>query len=305
MQQGNCCSGWRCSSCAFYPPQTSAGHVLVSVRPWLQPSSQPDPHPTQVAERAVRRLLASQEDQSIVLLGSRGSGKTHLARELLRSIVGTLPASQGTREKITAAALLINAFSQTRDHQSQCITTATVLVDPQLGEVGGCHFSMLLLDCRQLEGFRVFSWLQAGLAPAQRAALGLEEGSPPLRGEPGSLDGTLRALGMDERLRHSFLRTLAAVLPLARGEPSGCAELLGLQGEGLAGVVGSPAECRRVGSWLYAHLFRWIGEHWPCLRAGITSSSCRLNSRAPTQLLSLTVGEIPGVMQTGNRGSYV
>ena len=235
----------------------------MSVRPWLLLSSQPDPHPTQLAERAVRRLLASQEDQSIVLLGLRGSGKTHLARELLRSIVGTLPAAQGIREKITTAGVLINSFSQTRDHLSRCITTATVLVDPQLGEVGGCHFSGLLLDCRQVEGFRVFSWLQAGLPPAQQAAPGLEEhtgGSPPLRGEPRLLNDTLEALGMEETLRHSFLHTLVAILHLARGEPSRCSGLLGVQWDELQGALGSPADCQRVASFLYAHLFRWIGE---------------------------------------------
>ena len=209
-----------------------------------------------------------------MLLGCRGSGKSHLARELLRTIVGTLPAAEGMRERITTAGTLINALSQTRDHMSHCITIATVLVDPQLGEIGGCQFSGLLLDCRQVESFRVFAWLEAGLQPAKQNSL--------LRGEQRSLQDTLASLGMEETIRDAFIHTLTAILYLARGECSRCAELLGVQGEGLQGALCSPADCQQLATLLYSQLFRWIGED--CLGPLLESRVVYLPSCLPTEM---------------------
>ncbi len=246
--------------------QTSLGEFLVSLRPksslLFGSGSVSEPHPQLLVEKAVQKLLKHHDDQSILLYGCPGSGKTAVGREVLRGLLASLSVREGLGEKIVPASTVLETFYRCdRDGGSGCSTVTALRVNYESEEITACEFSFLELDTEQLSSYRVFTHLLDILPKDQLESLGLASKVTEREGSRGSGVGMLEAclvkLGMTEGERKSLYDVLTAVLLLSRGSSLKGEEevgrLLGVdRGQWDLGV--------KDAGLLYQHTVRWLGE---------------------------------------------
>ncbi|XP_037068511.1 unconventional myosin-XVIIIa-like, partial [Pollicipes pollicipes] len=151
------------------------------------------PHIYCTAQTAYRALLGQRQDQSLVLLGRSGSGKTTNARHLLHYLVTAATAAAApaqrplTVEKLHAAWTLLEAFGNCRTVMNTNATRFTSVFSldfDQSGQVASGSVQVLMLErgrvVRRPEGepnFHVFYQLLAGADPALRQRLQLDDGA--------------------------------------------------------------------------------------------------------------------------------
>ncbi|XP_043225298.1 unconventional myosin-XVIIIa-like isoform X2 [Amphibalanus amphitrite] len=152
------------------------------------------PHIYSTAQTAYRALLSQRQDQSVVLLGRSGSGKTTNARHLINYLVTASTAAAPpnanravTVEKLAAAWALLEAFGNCRtvlNTNATRFTSVFSLDFDQSGQAASGSIQVLMLErdrvVRRPEGepsFHVFYQLLAGADPALRQRLQLDDGA--------------------------------------------------------------------------------------------------------------------------------
>uniref|UniRef100_A0A3B5LB85 Myosin XVIIIA b n=1 Tax=Xiphophorus couchianus TaxID=32473 RepID=A0A3B5LB85_9TELE len=132
------------------------------------------PHIYAVAQSAYRNLLTTQQDQSIVLLGKSGSGKTTNCQHLVQYLV-SIAGSTGkifSAEKWQAVYTILEAFgncSTTMNMNASRFSHVVSLDFDQAGQVASASIQTMLLDklrvSRRPEAestFNVFYYVMAG-----------------------------------------------------------------------------------------------------------------------------------------------
>ncbi|XP_058490606.1 unconventional myosin-XVIIIa isoform X4 [Solea solea] len=141
------------------------------------------PHIYSVAQSAYRNLLTTRQDQSIVLLGKSGSGKTTNCQHLLQYLV-SIAGSTGkifSAEKWQAVYTILEAFgnSSTAMNTNASHFSHVVSLDfDQAGQVASASIQTMLLEklrvSRRPEGesaFNIFYYMMAGADNTLRTEL--------------------------------------------------------------------------------------------------------------------------------------
>ncbi|XP_043975350.1 unconventional myosin-XVIIIa isoform X11 [Gambusia affinis] len=145
------------------------------------------PHIYAVAQSAYRNLLTTQQDQSVVLLGKSGSGKTTNCQHLVQYLV-SIAGSTGkifSAEKWQAVYTILEAFgncSTTMNMNASRFSHVVSLDFDQAGQVASASIQTMLLDklrvSRRPEAestFNVFYYVMAGADSALRTELHLNQ----------------------------------------------------------------------------------------------------------------------------------
>ncbi|XP_038670218.1 unconventional myosin-XVIIIa isoform X7 [Scyliorhinus canicula] len=179
---------------------TYAGSNMIVVNPLSSPSMYSEkvmhmfkgcrredtsPHVYAIAQVAYRNLLTTRQDQSIVLLGRSGSGKTTNSQHLVQYLV-TIAGSTGknmTVEKWQAVYSVLEAFGNSTTSMNSNATRFSQIVSldfDQAGQVASASIQTMLLEKFRVskhpgnEGtFNVFYYLMAGADNALRTELHL------------------------------------------------------------------------------------------------------------------------------------
>ncbi|XP_053278313.1 unconventional myosin-XVIIIa isoform X3 [Pleuronectes platessa] len=177
---------------------TYAGTNMVVINPLSTPSMYSEkvmhmfkgcrrddsaPHIYSVAQSAYRNLLTTRQDQSIVLLGKSGSGKTTNCQHLLQYLV-SIAGSTGkifSAEKWQAVYTILEAFgnSSTSMNTNASHFSHVVSLDfDQAGQVASASIQTMLLEklrvSRRPEGestFNIFYYMLAGADTSLRTEL--------------------------------------------------------------------------------------------------------------------------------------
>uniref|UniRef100_A0A3B3Z723 Myosin motor domain-containing protein n=1 Tax=Periophthalmus magnuspinnatus TaxID=409849 RepID=A0A3B3Z723_9GOBI len=168
---------------------TYAGPNTVVINPLSTPSmySEKDmaPHIYSVAQTAYRNLLTTRQDQSVVLLGKSGSGKTTNCQHLVQYLV-SIAGSTGkifSAEKWQAVYTILEAFgnSSTSMNSNASRFSHVVSLDfDQAGQVSSASIQTMLLEKLRVSRrpdsestFNVFYFLLAGADSTLRTELHL------------------------------------------------------------------------------------------------------------------------------------
>ncbi|XP_072445806.1 unconventional myosin-XVIIIa isoform X9 [Chiloscyllium punctatum] len=179
---------------------TYAGSNMIVVNPLSSPSMYSEkvmhmfkgcrredmsPHVYAVAQTAYRNLLTTRQDQSIVLLGRSGSGKTTNSQHLVHYLV-TIAGSTGkvvTVEKWQAVYSVLEAFGNSTTSMNSNATRFSQIISldfDQAGQVASASIQTMLLEKLRVskrpenEGaFNVFYYLMAGAESTLRTELHL------------------------------------------------------------------------------------------------------------------------------------
>ncbi|XP_069390665.1 unconventional myosin-XVIIIa isoform X9 [Paralichthys olivaceus] len=177
---------------------TYAGTNMVVINPLSTPSMYSEkvmhmfkgcrrddsaPHIYSVAQSAYRNLLTTRQDQSIVLLGKSGSGKTTNCQHLLQYLV-SIAGSTGkifSAEKWQAVYTILEAFgnSSTAMNTNASHFSHVVSLDfDQAGQVASASIQTMLLEklrvSRRPEGestYNIFYYMMAGADSSLRTEL--------------------------------------------------------------------------------------------------------------------------------------
>ncbi|XP_044849849.1 unconventional myosin-XVIIIa isoform X16 [Mauremys mutica] len=177
---------------------TYAGPTVLVVNPLSSPSMYSEkvmhmfkgcrredmsPHIYAVAQAAYRNMLMSRQDQSIVLLGSSGSGKTACCQHLIQYLA-TIAGSTGkvfSVEKWQALYTILEAFGNSSTSMNGNATRFSQIVSldfDQAGQVASASIQTMLLEKLRVTKrpaneatFNVFYYLLAGTDNALRTEL--------------------------------------------------------------------------------------------------------------------------------------
>ncbi|XP_029768416.1 unconventional myosin-XVIIIa isoform X15 [Terrapene carolina triunguis] len=177
---------------------TYAGPTVLVVNPLSSPSMYSEkvmhmfkgcrredmsPHIYAVAQAAYRNMLMSRQDQSIVLLGSSGSGKTTCCQHLIQYLA-TVAGSTGkifSVEKWQALYTILEAFGNSSTSMNGNATRFSQIVSldfDQAGQVASASIQTMLLEKLRVTKrpaneatFNVFYYLLAGTDNALRTEL--------------------------------------------------------------------------------------------------------------------------------------
>ncbi|XP_034608429.1 unconventional myosin-XVIIIa isoform X12 [Trachemys scripta elegans] len=177
---------------------TYAGPTVLVVNPLSSPSMYSEkvmhmfkgcrredmsPHIYAVAQAAYRNMLMSRQDQSIVLLGSSGSGKTTCCQHLIQYLA-TVAGSTGkifSAEKWQALYTILEAFGNSSTSMNGNATRFSQIVSldfDQAGQVASASIQTMLLEKLRVTKrpaneatFNVFYYLLAGTDNALRTEL--------------------------------------------------------------------------------------------------------------------------------------
>ncbi|XP_078599042.1 unconventional myosin-XVIIIa-like isoform X5 [Branchiostoma floridae x Branchiostoma japonicum] len=210
------------------------------------------PHIYAAAQTAYRNMLSSRLDQSLIFLGSSGSGKTMNSRHVLQylaTVAGTVN-NKVTVEKLNAVCTILEAFGNSKTAMNNNATRyahITTLDFDHSGQVVSAAIQTLLLDksrvVRRPEGelsFNVFYQLLAGADSILKNELYLSNLEPNMFITPldrtddrqraslawARLQGAMEVLGFTDDEQKAIWSVLAAVYHLgAAGAVKGSASV--------------------------------------------------------------------------------
>ncbi|XP_048583145.1 unconventional myosin-XVIIIa-like isoform X2 [Nematostella vectensis] len=201
------------------------------------------PHIFATAQTAYRNMLATRIDQSVVLMGSSGSGKTTCAKHILHYLSSIAGSSHSpvTDQNFEGIFALLESFGNVQTILNRNATRFTLLVSLDFDSAGGLTCGSLqtfLLEksrvVRQKEGegtFNIFYYLLSGSDPKLRKELlldaALKEPNDFILGfDPASVDSAkcsvkwtelefaLNMLGISADEAKAIWSTLAAIYHL-------------------------------------------------------------------------------------------
>jgi len=194
---------------------TSLSTILVAVNPYerlpiytkdhishyfeLTRSGRPlmPPHPFAVGARSNTRLMGRQKNQSVVVCGESGAGKTETTKLVIRYLAETTPSADtegaGTIEmQIMAASPILEAFGNAKtilNNNSSRFGKFTKLLYSMggrrhaRGEIVGSTLETYLLEksrvvfqSKEERNYHSFYFIYAGLSPEKRTEWGLDDG---------------------------------------------------------------------------------------------------------------------------------
>ncbi|XP_066551563.1 unconventional myosin-XVIIIa isoform X8 [Amia ocellicauda] len=236
---------------------THAGPSMVVINPISAPSMYSEkvmhmfkgcrredssPHIYAVAQVAYRNLLTTRQDQSIVLLGKSGSGKTTNCQHLVQYLV-SIAGSTGkifSAEKWQAVYTILEAFGNSATSMNGNASRFSQIVSldfDQAGQVASASIQTMLLEKLRVtkrpeaeSTFNVFYYLMAGADSslrtelhfnhfAENSAFGIVPQSKPEEKQKASqqftkLQAAMKVLGISSEEQKTFWLILGAIYHL-------------------------------------------------------------------------------------------
>lgn len=241
------------------------------------------------ARHAVKSLVSTEEDQSIILYGRSGSGKTWTAHAIVRSLLENSGTGSSLRDLVVAAQSVSNAFTQTSTpsndrrssslHVWSCRYSKAQLCGVEISVL--LHDAELVLKASQGGGHttHVVRYLLCGLPPSKLDELRMRGIQLPICTDAietesrrlSDIDNSLKVLGFTEEERWGVWDVLCAVVLLTMEMPNieGVASLLHVATEDLQKVCHTPC----LPQHLYTYLYKWICK-WCvlCVSTAVTVS---------------------------------
>ena len=178
---------------------TRVGDILISVNPFKRvdcftradmehyqhtPLTQTRPHPYEIMKRSYDDLVRSGRDQSLLISGESGAGKTFTVRAALAFLAHVAGSPAKIEDKIMAGNPIFetfgNAKTQRNDNSSRFGKFAKIGVDRRSGNLVKCDTETYLLEKSRVavrgageRNFHIFYYLTTLLAPEERAKLSL------------------------------------------------------------------------------------------------------------------------------------
>jgi len=157
---------------------TNVGNILIAINPYKRlPLYTPSvideyahkgkrelpPHPFNIAEAAFRNMVEKKENQSILISGESGAGKTETTKQCLTFFAEVAGSTTGVEQNILLANPILEAFGNAKtlrnNNSSRFGKYIEVHFDPQ-GKICGASTINYLLEksrvCFQLDGERAF-----------------------------------------------------------------------------------------------------------------------------------------------------
>ena len=227
----------------------------------------------------MKLLISTEEDQSIILYGRCGSGKTLAAHTIVRS----LAINNGTgslEDLIVAAQSVTNAFTQTSTPSNDQRSTSLHVWSCRYSgaQLCGVELSVLLHDTELvLKASRggytapVIRYLLSGLPPSKVEELGMRDipiSTEAIETESRrfiEVDSSLKLLGFSEVERCGVWDVLSAIVLLTMEKPNmeRVSSLLHVGIENLQKVL----HAHSLPQHLYIYLYKWICK-W-CVLSGL------------------------------------
>lgn len=205
------------------------------------------PHIFAVADQAYRSLIASRRNQSILITGESGAGKTENTKRVIQYLTAITLGAQGgsslLEEQIVRANPILEAFgnAQTvRNHNSSRFGKFIKIEFNNAGTIAGGNIERYLLEKSRVthrdpkeRSFHIFYQLLAGASPDLKAGLGIA-GVPAdfdyLKRSNCTVEGIndraefehlvecMRILGLTEEEQRALFSIVAAILHLGNVE---------------------------------------------------------------------------------------
>jgi myosin heavy subunit len=146
---------------------TSVGDILVAINPfqWLNlysdqhirqyhsgifSSARPPPHVFHVASEAYRHMTETKKDQTILISGESGAGKTECTKQCVTYLSSVAGHGSRVAERILAANPLLEAFGNAKtsrnDNSSRFGKFMQIIFDDQRYQICGCETRKYLLE---------------------------------------------------------------------------------------------------------------------------------------------------------------
>ncbi|KAI9314523.1 chitin synthase-domain-containing protein [Dichotomocladium elegans] len=194
------------------------------------------PHVFQIANQAYLHMRRTGVDQSILLSGETGSGKTEAAKSILHHLIAL--SSQKKESKLQSlvmhAQVVLEAFGHCKTSFNENASRVGKYVELQYNERGkivGAKTLNYLFEKRRVvkhaaaeENFHAFYYLMAGASQEEKSILRLNDATPhrylgrlPAEADTDgyeSLKVSLRALGIGKRYQARIMQLLACLLHL-------------------------------------------------------------------------------------------
>lgn len=229
-------------------PQSRQNQCASSLIRWLllheQPfkKSQQEPHIFQLANEALKKLLISGQDQSFVLLGESGSGKTEACKLLIQYLatVNKSPTNLMT-EQILESIQVLESFGNAKTIHNDNSSRFGKLLDVRFDLFSGFIIDAKTIDLNLLDrtrivsqsenerNYHIFYELLTGLSKHEKEKYGLQTAEKYFylnQGHcvdlPGKEDGddfrsllaSMQVLGFNYQEQDTIFRLLASVLHL-------------------------------------------------------------------------------------------
>ncbi|KAG8470730.1 hypothetical protein KFE25_009151 [Diacronema lutheri] len=221
---------------------TYVGTILVAVNPYAElplyseakmreyrgrPMRALPPHPYAVADLALRLLARDGEDQSIVVSGESGAGKTETCKTILRYLAfrstagfdlradGRAAPARSLERQVLATNPALEAFGNActlrNGNSSRFGKLVRTLLHAHSCEIGGAKIDTYLLERSRVSSvprgersFHIFYQLCAGLPRERAAELALDGGAAAFELLCGG--GVMRIGGVDDRAEFDAVR---------------------------------------------------------------------------------------------------
>ncbi|ODQ77115.1 hypothetical protein BABINDRAFT_181907 [Babjeviella inositovora NRRL Y-12698] len=199
------------------------------------------PHIFAITERTYQNVRAKRKNQSILVTGESGAGKTENTKKIIQylSSITHQAKSSNIEEKILQANPILESFgnAQTiRNHNSSRFGKF-IRIEFASGQIVGANIDWYLLEKSRVlkqtakeRNFHIFYQFLSGLPKNKRAELGLDgkgvrdfaylrDSNPTIphiddRAEFGQLLTSFRIMGFNDAEIHAIFRTLALILHL-------------------------------------------------------------------------------------------
>ncbi|KAF3509344.1 hypothetical protein F2Q69_00003865, partial [Brassica cretica] len=175
---------------------TKAGPVLVAVNPFKEvplygsryieayrKGSNDSPHVYAIADTAIREMIRDEVNQSIIISGESGAGKTETAK-IAMQYLAALGGGSGIEYEILKTNPILEAFGNAktlRNDNSSRFGKLTEIHFSETGKISGAQVQTFLLEksrvvqCAEGErSYHIFYQLCAGASPALREKLNLK-----------------------------------------------------------------------------------------------------------------------------------
>ena len=204
------------------------------------------PHVYAIAEDAYQQILAERSNQSILVSGESGAGKTESVKIMMQylAVVSKSGDHNKIAEQVLASNPLLEAFGNARTLRNNNSSRFGKFIEIQFSasfKMAGARIHIYLLEKSRViqqstgeRNYHVFYQLMGGLSPEERNQFHLDtpidslvllnqSGCVAIDGLDDAAElqrtrGAMHAIGMGESEQSHVLRTLAAVLLLAQVE---------------------------------------------------------------------------------------
>eukprot|EP01101_Sappina_pedata_P000699 TRINITY_DN10891_c0_g1_i2.p1 TRINITY_DN10891_c0_g1~~TRINITY_DN10891_c0_g1_i2.p1 ORF type:complete len:1456 (-),score=681.29 TRINITY_DN10891_c0_g1_i2:96-4436(-) len=179
---------------------TSVGDILISINPykmlplyttsvmqeyWEGNREKLPPHPFTIAGDCYRKLFDDKQNQSVIISGESGAGKTEATKVVLQFLAEIAGSSSGVEQRMLSANPILEGFGNAKtirnNNSSRFGKLMEIFFDPK-SRISGCGIINYLLEKSRVtkqagneRNFHVFYQLIKGASPQQRQRLQLAD----------------------------------------------------------------------------------------------------------------------------------